>query len=560
VFAATDSCPNSWPALHGGPAEHFDGNVSVLVGGSLRVAGSAAGAEGLVVTLGDAAFAREVPGSYEVGTTSLGSQVPPYANSDMLVVGGNLAGAPATQVDVGQGLGADVAVGGNVADGTDVATHGGRVDTDVAAVTKDYEDLAAQIAPKSVASAALAATGLASVTDSAITLTGDGVSDPQVFNLDGATLGVAAATGVGRTLQVLGVPDGAAVVVNLTGPAVDLDVEAVLSPDGTVVDPLADPYFANLATHLLWNAVSASTVDIGGVAQLPGSLLVPTSPSTTTLTGGGTNGRLLVAGDLVHTGAGQLHSYPYQPDPDLRCAPQRVPVGTLTLDLALEDPDHVVPDSRVFEGRFECRLEGDNVTPADDTWRMRAGAETRVLSDQVPVGAACTVTQRLDDPPSLAREWAESAIEPARVVVAKRQPRGFSVTNRVRPLPQIEDPPAPDPTPTPDPVVPDPPPVSEPPEPPEPPSTSIPEPTNAPQVPRPSDVPVPQPEATGGASPVGPAAGGHERAARGADPGPLTTTAPFTLRGSFVWGPMLMLSLLTLLVRIRRRPRHQRLH
>jgi hypothetical protein len=35
----------------------------------------------------------------------------------------------------------------------------------------------------------------------------------------------------------------------------------------------------------------------------------------------------------------------------------------------------------------------------------------------------------------------------------------------------------------------------------------------------------------------------------------MTTTAPFTLRGAFVWGPLLMLSLLTLLLRVRRRPR-----
>ena len=26
-----------------------------------------------------------------------------------------------------------------------------------------------------------------------------------------------------------------------------------------------------------------------------------------------------MAGDLVHTGAGELHSYPFLPDPDLGC-------------------------------------------------------------------------------------------------------------------------------------------------------------------------------------------------------------------------------------------------
>jgi choice-of-anchor A domain-containing protein len=96
----------------------FDGNVSVLVGGNLHVGGAAAGAEGTVVTLGDATFARDVPGPYEVGATALGSQVTPYAGSDMLVVGGNLGATAGTHVDVGQGLGGDVVVGGGVADGT----------------------------------------------------------------------------------------------------------------------------------------------------------------------------------------------------------------------------------------------------------------------------------------------------------------------------------------------------------------------------------------------------------------------------------------------------------
>ena len=62
-------------------------------------------------------------------------------------------------------------------------------------------------------------------------------------------------------------------------------------------------------------------MDIGGLAQLPGSLLVPTAPSTTTLAGAGTNGRILVAGDLVHTGAGELHAYPFLPDPAARLRP-----------------------------------------------------------------------------------------------------------------------------------------------------------------------------------------------------------------------------------------------
>ena len=254
---------------------------------------------------------------------------------------------------MGQALGGDVVVGGGVAAGTDLDPHGGRVDAGIADATAPYLDLVGQLAPKSAAYAGLPVTGTAEVTDDAITLTGDGVSNPQVFTVDGAAL--AAQADRGRSLQLLGVPQDAAVVVNVTGPAVDLDVDTVLSPDGLPVDPLTDPYFASLATHLLWNAPSATTVDVGGLAQLPGSLLVPTAPSTTTLAGAGTNGRILVAGDLVHTGAGELHAYPFLPDPQLGCAADPVHLTTLTLDVALVDPDNVVDTGPVLRGRLRVR-------------------------------------------------------------------------------------------------------------------------------------------------------------------------------------------------------------
>ena len=90
-------------------------------------------------------------------------------------------------------------------------------------------------------------------------------SDPQVFTVDGAPRSPAPGA-----RQALGVPDGAGVIVNLVGPVVDLDLDSLLSPDGAVVDPTVDPDFPELATHLLWNASPAPTVDIGGLAQLPG--------------------------------------------------------------------------------------------------------------------------------------------------------------------------------------------------------------------------------------------------------------------------------------------------
>ncbi len=560
VLVAADSCPTTWPTLRlGPPSGSFDGNVSVLVGGSLHVGGAALGAEGTMVTLGDAVFARDVPGSYEVGVTALGSQVPPYAGSDMLSVGGNLAALAGTHVDVGQSLGGDVVVGGAMADGTDLDPHGGVVDTGIADATAPYLDLAGQLGTKSTAYAALPATGTVEVSDDAITMTGDGVATVQVFNVDGAELG--GRGGVGRSLQLLGVPQDAAVVVNLTGPAVDLDVDTLLTPDRVPVDPMADPYFASLATHLLWNAPVATTVDVGGLAQLPGSLLVPTAASTTTLAGPGTNGRVLVGGDLVHTG-GELHAYPFLPDLQLGCAADPVHLSTLSLDLVLVDPDQVVDPDRFFEGEFECLLDGVDVTPADHTWKLRAEADARVLSSEIPAGAACTVTEHLDAGPAPLRAWAEPVVQPEVVVVTKRRDFGFIITNRIRDLPaQPSQPSTPSPTPTSSPTeseaVPEPP-TSSPTPSPSPTPSSLVEPTNRPELPgSPSAQPTASP--AGAPTPTVDAAAPHaEPPQHGGPAGPLTKTAPFTLRGAFVWGPMLMLSLLTLLVRIRRRPK--RLH
>jgi hypothetical protein len=298
-------------------------------------------------------------------------------------------------------------------------------------------------------------------------------------------------------------------------------------------------------------------VDVGGSAQLPGTLLVPTSPSTTTLAGAGTNGRILVAGDLVHTGAGLLHSYPLQTDPDLRCGPDLAHLGTLTLNVQLQDPDKVVDPDRFFQGKFTCTLDDKDVTPKDNTWQVRATADAKVLSDQIPVDAVCEVTEQLQVPPSARYEWADPTFSPDKVKVAKRDPRKITITNKALELPDPPEPtntPAtltsdpdeeesPEPTPEPaaptaTPTVPEPTPTQEP----APPSTApTPEPTETP-TPTAESEPPPQ------ADPRPPNGG----------PGPFTTTAPFTLRGTFVWGPLVLLSVLTLLLRTRRRPK--RLH
>jgi choice-of-anchor A domain-containing protein len=455
---------------------------------------------------------------------------------------------------VGQGIGGDVVVGQAVARGTEADLHGGRLDAGFPDAVTPYNKLLGDLAAKSAGYAATPVTGTVDITETAVTLTGDGVSPLQVFSVDGATLG--AIEGVGRSLQVLGVPAGATAVVNLTGPAVDLDVDSLLAPDGTPLDPTNGSAFSDLATHLLWNAPTASTVDVGGAAQLPGSLLVPTSPSTTTLAGAGTNGRILVAGDLVHTGTGQLHSYPLQVDADLRCGPALAHLGTLTLNVQVQDPDKVVDPERFFLGEFTCDLDGTDVTPKENTWRVRATADAKVLSDQIPVDAVCVVTEQLKVPPFAGYEWTDPTFSPEQVTVAKRDPRKVTVTNRARALPPEPEPTNPPATLTSNPDEEESPEPTEEPAPP-PVTPTVPEPTPTPEPAPPSAAPTPQPTET--PTPTAEAAPPQADPPRpSAGPGPVTTTAPFTLRGSFVWGPLLLLSVLTLLLRTRRRPK--RLH
>jgi hypothetical protein len=156
-------------------------------------------------------------------------------------------------------------------------------------------------------------------------------------------------------------------------------------------------------------------------------------------------------------------------------------------------------------------------------------------------------------------------IEPDRVKVAKRDPRGFTVTNRVQPVkvppvPEVDEPTStPDPTPEtptadPDPTPTDPVEPVEPVEPtPEPPYVD-PEPPLGPaadpELVVPSLVPVPDVSVdSGDDTPDEPVAAAPGPAPRTGAPGPLTTTAPYSLRGTFVWAPLLLLSVLALRLR-----------
>jgi len=134
--------------------------------------------------------------------------------------------------------------------------------------------------------------------------TGDGVSSLQIFNVGFDLI----SSGAGdQELRFEGIPAGASVIVNLTGDA--RQIRTYTGGGGNPIDALRE--------RLLWNFPDATSVYLSGSAQFPGSVLAANEVSTTTVSFPGINGRMYVAGNLVHTsrpggGGEELHAYPYR--------------------------------------------------------------------------------------------------------------------------------------------------------------------------------------------------------------------------------------------------------
>src|SRR6185312_8130158 len=138
---------------------------------------------------------------------------------------------------------------------------------------------------------------------------GDGTNATQVFTVDGSTLNFA---GNQAALKFANIPAGTPIVVNVTGAAANMKLNSLLSPSTGGAMDAGTREFGQIASNLVWNFKDASNVVVTGTAQVPGSILVPNAQSTTEISAAGTNGRILVAGDLEHTGSGgnEMHAYP----------------------------------------------------------------------------------------------------------------------------------------------------------------------------------------------------------------------------------------------------------
>ncbi|GAA1524840.1 choice-of-anchor A domain-containing protein [Agromyces terreus] len=300
-------CPPAWSEPNNGGVVGFDDGVNVFVGGDFSAEPSAAETEGNLVVLGDATF--DSPGSYNLGVAGVGSRVPPPSGSTMLTVGGDLDIAAGTNLIVGGDTGfpdftpivGNVEYGGTLT-GTPSVLAGATVEQGDGAAA--FADRVANITALSQCLAQKPATGTVIVADGTATFTGDGTSDPQVFYVDGSlTTGQIA-------VASSGIPAGATMIINVTSTNPVIQVNSWFNNGSNAFDPLATQY-------ILTNIPNATTATISGGAQYPGSILVGNPASVTTISIAGTNGRIEVAGDLIHqsppsssTGV-ELHAYPF---------------------------------------------------------------------------------------------------------------------------------------------------------------------------------------------------------------------------------------------------------
>ncbi|WP_461471138.1 choice-of-anchor A family protein [Microbacterium sp. HJ5] len=378
-----------------------DQNVAIYAGADFQVRQAAAEAEGVVVVAGDMSVDKTPGGRFNVGWVGVGSAVVPLPGTTMLAVGGDLSVGAQTVLDVGanaisdgQLLGGDVSVGGQSFPDYEVTglryelNNGMLTQGMGAAAIAPWSTWGSLISDESAGFAAEATTGTTTV-GALLTFTGDGTSDPQVFTVDASVL--AANPGIGFA----GIPDGAAVIVNVTGGPVTW-APNYFAEDGVRADDPASPLFGVVAARTLWNFVDATSVHIAGSSQVLGSILVPganADPSAPTLrVTASTNGRLYTNGTILMDGVGnEHHNYPWLVAP-FDCVPEITPaeIGSITVEKILSPEDAaLIPPGTTFHGLVTCPAPAGGELIVE--WEAAPGETTTV--EGLPVGAECVITE-----------------------------------------------------------------------------------------------------------------------------------------------------------------------
>ncbi|MFF2076856.1 SpaA isopeptide-forming pilin-related protein [Kitasatospora sp. NPDC058162] len=384
-------CPATFPPVNNGSFAGRDAGINIFVGGDFNVGGSAAEAEGHVVTLGNFSQnkAAGVSSGYNIGIVGVGSRVPPPDGADFLTAGGNVTVAP------GQRLLADGGVVRYAGTASGIIT--GTTTQDAQAVAA-YTPLRGQLQSASECYAGVGtprpATGTAVNQGYQTLFTGDGSSALQVFNVDFDLVGNGGST---QGVAFAGIPANATVLVNLVGGARTINTYSGSFDDN-------DPW-NRLRPRLLWNFPTASTVTLTGSGQFQGSVLVGNPASTSTMNLPGLNGRFFTTGSLLHnSGSGmtgtEFHAYPFNGDlPD--CG--NPPIATASTSVTKVDSATSQP---LAGATFQLWRETNGV----------AGLQTSGTTPDTKVGAPCTTGAdgvcSVGDLPLGTYYWQETAAPP----------------------------------------------------------------------------------------------------------------------------------------------------
>lgn len=213
-------------------------------------------------------------------------------------------------------------------------------------------------------------TGAASIEDeNTIALVGDGTASLQKFELDYQTFGQALQQEP-LNIKISNVPDGASLVLNVTG---DQDIQLTgairFTLNGKTVNAPEPPYtswvhqdlgeWGALTQRMLWRFPDSRNVEIGwtgpGHDQFTGSILASKEGAHLRMHES-SNGRVVSFGDLTmfegDSGGGNLaefHSFPFL-FPGLGCS--KTEDGTFALKKALDGLDsNVFPEGTMFTAR-----------------------------------------------------------------------------------------------------------------------------------------------------------------------------------------------------------------
>lgn len=301
-------CPAVWPGPNNGDFTGRDASINVFTGGNYTVNGRAAEAEGKIVTLGNLTVDKNGGGVYNMGVVGVGSRVVPPNGSDFVTTGGNVDVKSGNSILIGGSDSHGPAFGnlrhaGSVTGTVSIDPTGQSIQDPNAAAP--YQTVLTQIEEVSDCVGQAAATGTVDVSSSQATFTGDGTSTKQVFNV---TQNLTSPTGGQIGLVFTNIPAGATVVVNMLG-----DSPVINTYTGT---GLAGDQTTDMRSKLMYNFPTATSAQILGSAQFQGSVLAGNPGGTTTIAQPGLNGRVYLAGNLIHTGTGgyEIHSYPFDGD------------------------------------------------------------------------------------------------------------------------------------------------------------------------------------------------------------------------------------------------------